>query len=126
MLADPKSLELILVVVRTLGIFYETEREKLEQVRANLLRNYRDYTSDPQIMRNILYLLSYDEVVQMGPNSIMSSDDFLHFLLVLWGYPGIVKEQSLEPILTEHLSHFILQLLNEGRPEYTYYVSRMP
>lgn len=99
-MTDSRSLELILILIRTLGVFYETERDKFEQVRGNLLRNYRDYASDPQVMRNMLYLLSYDEIVKMGPNSLMSSDDYLHFLIILSGYPGIVDQSRLEPILT--------------------------
>jgi hypothetical protein len=60
-------------------------------MRTRLLRNYRDYSSDPQIMRNILYLLDYDEIIRMGANSIMTNDDYLHFLIVLTGFPQLVS-----------------------------------
>lgn len=95
-------------------------------MRSGLLRSYRDYTSDPQVMRNIMYLLSYDEIVRMGPNSIMSSDDYLYFLLVLAGYPGVVNQSKLEPILTQQLVQFILQLMQQNQPEYIYYAALIP
>lgn len=64
----------------------------------------------------MLYLLSYDEIIKMGPNSLMSSDDYLHFLIILSGYEGIVDQYKLEPILTQELSQFISQLIVEGKP----------
>ena len=34
------SLELVLLAVRTLGVFYSTERDKYEELRANIVRRY--------------------------------------------------------------------------------------
>lgn len=126
MMADQKSLELVLIIIRTLGVFCQSDSQKFEQIREGLLRSYRDYTSDPQIMRNMLYLLCYDEIVKMGPNSIMSSDDYLHFLMVLSGYQGIINQSKLQSILTQELVQFILQLIAQNKPEYIYYIPFIP
>jgi len=90
-MAEKLGLELILTVVRTVGIYYETEKGQLERLRTRLIRNYKDYFSDLQIMKNILYLLDYDEIIKMGANSIMTNDDYLHFLIVLTGFPQLVN-----------------------------------
>ena len=55
-----------------------------------MIRKYRDYCGEGEIMRNILYLLDYGYVVEMGANVMMSSDDYLHFLVVLSCFEGLV------------------------------------
>jgi hypothetical protein len=108
LIAEPLSLELVMIIIRTLGVYYETDASRFNDIRKGLLKKYRDRTADTQIMRNILYLLDYDEIVKMGPNALMSRDDYLHFLIILSGYSSLVDKELLVSKLSEMLTQFIL------------------
>lgn len=47
----------------------------------------------------------------MGPNSLMASEDYLHFLIVLSSFPSVIDQTLLEPILTQKIVEFIVLLL---------------
>lgn len=38
-------------------------------------------------IKNLLYLMSYYEVIELGTNEIMDQDDYLHFLIALYHSP---------------------------------------
>lgn len=40
----------------------------------------------------MFYLLDYESIVRLGPNILMNSDDYLHFLIVMSGFPELIKE----------------------------------
>lgn len=77
-----------MIVIRTLGVF-EGEWHRFEAFKVNLMKGYRDHGGDEQVVKNMLYLLDYNELIKMGPNCLMSNDDYLHFLIVLSGFPEV-------------------------------------
>jgi hypothetical protein len=89
-LCGPQSLELVWLVLRTAGIFSSSERaSKFSELREGIVSGYRDCSYNPQLVRNMLYVLDYETVVKLGPNVLMNKDDYLHFLLVLAAFPGL-------------------------------------
>ena len=74
----------------------------------------------------MLYLLDYTSIAKMGANALMSREDYLHFLLVVAGYPGLINDCSFARLLTKQLSSFITELLIEGRKEYVHYIQLLP
>lgn len=69
--ANPSGLELVLMTVRTLGVF-PFEIRSFREVRDNIVRKYRDSIPNEQVLQNILYLQDYDSLLKMGPNYLMS------------------------------------------------------
>ena len=59
LMAEPLSLQLPMIVIRTLGVF-DSDWQKYEQIRSSMMRNYKNYTCEPQVVRNMLYLMDYD------------------------------------------------------------------
>ena len=43
----------------------------------------------------MFYLADYDSLIKLGPNALLSKDDYLHFLIVLSAFPGLTKEAEL-------------------------------
>ena len=90
------------------------------------MNSYKDCSSDPQLMRQILYLMDYKSILALGPNILMTKDDHLHFTLILSAYPQLVKPDYLDNILVERASEMIIELMAERREEYVYYIAMMP
>lgn len=70
--------------------------------------SYRKEILNEAKIKNLLYLLCFDELVEMGPNDMMDQYDFLHFLIVLYHsdnfkYVCDCSGISLERKLTERL-----------------------
>jgi hypothetical protein len=59
----------------------------------------------------MLYLLAYNEVVNIGPNELLDIDDYLHFLIALVHNPHILQDNNEENIrkkLSDQLKTYIL------------------
>ena len=55
-----------------------------------MVKKYRNYVSNPNILRYMLYMLDYESIIVMG-ESLLNKDDLLHLLIVLQDYPGFFK-----------------------------------
>ena len=62
----------------------------------------------------------------MGPNCLMSHDDYLHFLIVLSGFPDVSDADKLQERLSQMMVKFILELITENKKEYVYYIYLFP
>jgi len=62
---------------------------------------------DEEKIRFMLLLLDYDTILKMGENSLMRQEDYLHFLIVMAGFPGLIAESSFQKRLTFSLVSFI-------------------
>ena len=102
------------------------EWTKFKLIREKMMKNYRDHISKTQVIKNIIYLLDYDELIKIGPNSSMSSDDYLHLLIILSGYPGIASPKRLNEELSKLLVRFTLELILSGSKDYIYYLPLFP
>ena len=47
-----------MIAIRTVGI-YEEDWGKYEGIRRGMLDSYRNLTTDPQVIKNTLYLMNY-------------------------------------------------------------------
>lgn len=74
----------------------------------------------------MLYLLDYEGVIQLGPNMMMNQDDYLHFLLVLSGYPLLARHPPLQQLMIDKVCEAIIELMVERREEYVYYIVLLP
>lgn len=127
-LFEKHSLEVVWMLLRSTGIFCESgeKMEKGEALREGVVGSYKDCTSDPQLVRNMLYLLDYEGVVRLGPNVLINQDDYLHLLLVLNQYPQLIQQPQLEKLLIAKLGEAIIELMVERREEYAYYIALLP
>lgn len=98
----------------------------MEKVRSSIVGSYRDCTSNPQLIKNMLYLLDYEAVIKLGPNILMNQDDYLHFLIVLHAYPQLANHPHLQKLLVEKLREAIIELIVQRRQEYVYYIALLP
>jgi hypothetical protein len=96
------------------------------RIREGVVQGYKNGSSDPQIVRQMLYLLDFESVVALGPNAALNRDDYLHLLLALSAYPHLINTRSLEDRLVPRLVEFILELFVEKKEEYPYYVALIP
>ena len=69
---------------------------------------YLDASTDPQLVRQMLYLLDFDSVISLGPNAALNRDDYLHLLLALYPYEQILSRPNLVKQLVPRLVEFIL------------------
>lgn len=47
-----------------------------------MVKKYRNYVSNPHILRYMLYMLDYESIIVMG-ESLLNKDDLLHLIIVL-------------------------------------------
>ena len=95
-------------------------------MRESIISSYKDCTSNPQLIHNMLYLLDYESIVKLGPNILLNQDDYLHFVLVLSAFPQLAKHVEIEKLLIERLTEAIIELMVEKREEYVYYIALLP
>jgi hypothetical protein len=128
-LCENYSLELVWLILRTTGIYeheHSEKSQKFETLREGVVGSYRDCTSNPQLVKHMLYLLDYEAVLKMGPNVLMNQDDYLHFVIVMSAFPELAKLPHLEKLLVEKLTETIIELMVEKREEYIYYIALLP
>ena len=64
------------------------------------------------MVRNMLYLLDYSTIVEMGPNRIINLYDYVHYLLVLSNFSDLLTNVSFKSVLTKTLVFFIKLLFS--------------
>lgn len=95
-------------------------------MRESIVSSYKDCTSNPQLIRNMLYLLDYESIAKLGPNILLNQDDYLHFVIVMSAFPELVNQVEIEKLLIERLIEAIIELMVEKREEYVYYIALLP
>lgn len=70
--------------------------------------SYKNQHLDETKVKNLIYLLCFDKLVEFGPNEMMDQYDFLHFLIVLYHSPTFknvchTSDINIERKLTERL-----------------------
>lgn len=80
---------------------------------------------------NLLYLLCFNQLVQLGPNQLMDTTDYLHYLILLYHHPVLKaicsrSHSMLESTLSDRLAQFVELLMDAGRKEAVYYIVLMP
>ena len=58
-----------------------------------MAKKYRNYVSNPHVLRYMLYMLDYESIISMG-ESMLDKDELLHFLIVLQDFSGLIKNAS--------------------------------
>jgi hypothetical protein len=132
-LCDPSTLDVAWVFLRNVGIFVEEDPSVFLGLRKQLYESYRSPFISEQKIRNLLYLLAYGEIAEIGANDLMDQDDFLHFLIAVYYSPVFEmelvpreKRQLIEKKLTQELVQYVQELLLESRSEYLCYLTLLP
>lgn len=85
-LCDPNSLDIAWIFLRNVGIFPEGE-VKFRELQEDIFHSYNNSNLTETKIKNLLYLLCFDHLVELGPNDFIDVDDYLHFLIFLYHSP---------------------------------------